>query len=71
MLRTGSPEVREAIAPIADVWREKYGIRLEFLSPEESVSAQLKVIDELKPSDNGLFLSHEGGEWTVPKQTDL
>lgn len=58
-------------APIAKMWKEKYGIRVEFLSPEGSVSAQLKVIDGLKPSDNGLFLSHEGGEWTVPKQTNV
>ncbi len=69
--RTGSPEMREAIAPIADMWREKYGIAVEFVSPDASVSAQLKVIDGLKPSDNGLFLSHEGGEWAVPKRTDV
>ena len=31
---------------------------------------QLKLIDELKPSDNGLFLSHDGGEWVVPRITD-
>ena len=31
-------------------------------TPEESVTAQLKVIDGLKPSDNGLFLAHTGGE---------
>ncbi|KAI1795383.1 NAD(P)-binding protein [Ganoderma leucocontextum] len=63
---SGSPQVREETAPIAAMWREKYGIAFEFMSPEASVSGQLKVIDGLKPSDNGLFLSHEGGEWAVP-----
>ncbi|PIL26286.1 hypothetical protein GSI_12042 [Ganoderma sinense ZZ0214-1] len=63
---SGSPELRAATAPIADMWTQKYGISVTFQSPQESVSMQLKVIDELKPSDNGLFLSHEGGEWVVP-----
>ena len=53
-------------APIADLWAQKYGIAVAFQTPAESVAMQLKVIDELKPSDNGLFLSHEGGEWVVP-----
>lgn len=41
------------------------GVPLPLQTTEESVSAQLKVIDELKPSDNGLHLAHTGGEWEV------
>ena len=70
ILTTGSPEIQKATAPIADLWTKKYGIRVEFQTPKESVAMQLKVIDELKPSDNGLFLSHDGGEWVVPRITD-
>ena len=32
-------------------------------TPEASVAAQLKVIDGLEPSQNGLFLSYMGGEF--------
>ncbi|RPD54459.1 NAD-P-binding protein [Lentinus tigrinus ALCF2SS1-6] len=37
---------------------------------QESVSTQLRLIDRLKPSDNGLFLAHTGGEyrWEVTGQ---
>ncbi|KAI0753731.1 NAD-P-binding protein [Fomes fomentarius] len=41
------------------------GVALPLQTTEESVSGQLKVIDELKPSDNGLHLAHTGGEWKV------
>jgi len=30
------------------------------LSPDESVSAMLEIIDRLKPSDTGRFLDHRG-----------
>ncbi|RDX43158.1 NAD(P)-binding protein [Lentinus brumalis] len=42
---------------------KKTGVRLEPETPEQSVAAQLKLIDGLKPSDNGLFLEHTGGEY--------
>ncbi len=32
------------------------------LSPEQSVRAMLKVIDRLKPADNGQFLDERGKE---------
>ena len=31
-------------------------------SPQESVAEQLKVVDGLKPSDNGLFLDASTGK---------
>ena len=36
----------------------KAGVPVVLQTPEESVSDQLKVIDGLKPFDNGLYLSH-------------
>ncbi|TBU39488.1 NAD(P)-binding protein [Dichomitus squalens] len=41
------------------------GIPIQILTPEQSVVAQLKVIDALSPSDNGLFLNYTGGEWRL------
>lgn len=35
-------------------------------TPEQSVRAQVVLIDGLKPSDNGLLLAHTGGEWVAP-----
>ncbi len=43
----------------------KIGVPME--TPEQSVSQQLKVIEELKPADNGLLLLHTGGEWVFPQ----
>lgn len=34
--------------------------------PEESVAAQLRVIDGLEAAHNGLYLSHLGGEYRSP-----
>ncbi len=42
---------------------KKKGVSLGAETPEQSVSAQLKLVDGLKPSDNGLFLAHTGGEY--------
>ena len=36
---------------------------LDVQTPEESVSAQLKVVEGLTPADNGKFFSHTGGEY--------
>lgn len=41
-------------------------VELVIQTPEESVWAQLKVIDGLLPSHNGLYLSHTGGEYRAP-----
>ena len=39
------------------------GIQVIPQTPEASVGAQLKIIDGLDASDNGLFLAHTGGEY--------
>ena len=41
---------------------KRRGMDVQLESVEQSVSGQLRVIDELKVSDNGLFVSHKGGE---------
>ena len=47
------------------VFKER-GWVVKLQTMEESVVAQLKVIDNLKPEDNGLFLAHDTGkEYTV------
>ncbi|KAI0742365.1 NAD-P-binding protein [Daedaleopsis nitida] len=52
----GDPVAQAAIkAMIA-----KAGPRVVLQTPEESVMYQLKVLDTLKPSDNGLLLAHMG-----------
>ncbi|KAI0674057.1 NAD-P-binding protein [Trametes maxima] len=33
---------------------------LQFLTPEQSVKAQLEVIDKLQPSDSGAFVTYDG-----------
>ncbi|RDX49124.1 hypothetical protein OH76DRAFT_1483344 [Lentinus brumalis] len=43
----------------------KKGVSLTIQTPKESVSAQLEVVDSLKPFDNGLFLAYTGGEYRV------
>lgn len=35
-------------------------VSVKVLSPEQSVAALMKIMDELKPSDNGLALSVDG-----------
>ena len=47
-------------------WTGEFGAAFAMMSPEASVSAQLKVIDGLKPSDNGLHLTRHGAEWAPP-----
>ena len=41
------------------------GVAVKAETPEESVSAQVKLLDGLRPSDNGLFTVHTGGEFKV------
>lgn len=38
------------------------GTVVKLQTVEESVLAQLKVIDDLKSEDNGLFLAHDTGK---------
>ncbi|KAM5539607.1 hypothetical protein V8D89_006716 [Ganoderma adspersum] len=52
----------EALQAFRTSMREP-GVQLAIQTPEESVTAQLKVIDGLLPSHNGLYLSHMGGEY--------
>ncbi|KAM5539649.1 hypothetical protein V8D89_006758 [Ganoderma adspersum] len=46
---------------LKETWTENMGQR-----PEESVVAQLRVIDGLEATHNGLYLSHLGGEYRAP-----
>ena len=41
------------------------GIPMELLTPEQSVTAQLKTIDALTPEHNGTFLNYTGKEWSL------
>ncbi|PIL30285.1 hypothetical protein GSI_07465 [Ganoderma sinense ZZ0214-1] len=43
--------------------KKNTGLEVMRQTPEESVTAQLKVIDGLQASQNGLFLKHTGGEY--------
>ena len=55
------PTVQASWGQTTDSWVTNGATRCT-QTPEESVYAQLKVVDGLKPSDNGLFLAHTGGE---------
>ncbi|KAI0753737.1 NAD-P-binding protein [Fomes fomentarius] len=57
---SGDPEVHATFLSTRDRYASS-GLPVVLQTPEQSVSAQLKVIDELKPSDNGLLLAHTGG----------
>ncbi|PIL26451.1 hypothetical protein GSI_12209 [Ganoderma sinense ZZ0214-1] len=57
---------REAIAVFGDRSAAEFGATFALTSPEASVSAQLKIIDGLKPPDNGLHLTRDGAEWAPP-----
>ncbi len=55
--RTGDPEGKEILRKIAE---GTTAFVLE--TPEQSVRAQLQVIDRLTPADNGAFLDHHGAQ---------
>lgn len=57
----GDPAAHGAIVKLVESL-VKRGIPAVLQTPQESVAAQLKVIDELKPSDNGLFLDASTGK---------
>ncbi|KAM5539646.1 hypothetical protein V8D89_006755 [Ganoderma adspersum] len=63
---SGNAKDREAITALTTRWTGEFGAAFVVMSPEESVSAQLKVIDGLKPSDSGLHLTRHGAEWAPP-----
>lgn len=44
---------------------KKIGSSIFLETPEQSISQQLKVVDELQPSDSGLPLAHTGGEFQL------
>ncbi|TFK84088.1 NAD-P-binding protein [Polyporus arcularius HHB13444] len=59
----GDPAGHALFEQLSDYYSKKLGVRVEVQTPEQSVSAQVKLIEGLKPSDNGLFLKHTGGEF--------
>ncbi|KAI0694707.1 NAD-P-binding protein [Earliella scabrosa] len=58
----GNPVARDGVMMAGEFMRS-LGFKVDVETPEQSVANQLKVIDGLTPSDNGLFLSHTGGEF--------
>ncbi|RPD53657.1 NAD-P-binding protein [Lentinus tigrinus ALCF2SS1-7] len=61
----GDPAAHDALSKAVEGF-VKRGIPAVLQTPQESVSAQLKVIDGLKSSDNGLFLdASTGKEYTI------
>ncbi|KAI0646063.1 NAD-P-binding protein [Trametes meyenii] len=63
--KTTSEEVRAATASafeeLLEHLRKAHGVAdMKFITTEESVKAQLEVIDKLQPSDNGSFLTYTG-----------
>ncbi|KAM5539647.1 hypothetical protein V8D89_006756 [Ganoderma adspersum] len=46
--------------------KDATGIEVAMQTPQTSVAAQLRTIDALEPSHNGLFLSHSSGEYRPP-----
>ncbi|KAI9059396.1 NAD-P-binding protein [Trametes sanguinea] len=59
MGESGDPVAHEMVVKgVEEMNKKGYPVKLE--TPEESVRAQLQVIDGLTPADNGVFLSHNG-----------
>ena len=50
------------IRKVSSSMEDHFGADMALQSPEASVGAQLKVIDGLQASHNGLFLLHTGEE---------
>ena len=46
-------------------WKAEKGIEFKLITPAESVSSQLKVVDELTMEKTGLFLNYTGEEWDM------
>ncbi|KAI0794316.1 NAD-P-binding protein [Fomes fomentarius] len=62
----GDPVARAIVLQAAEAMKS-LGPSVELETPAQSVSLQLRVIDQLKPTDNGHFLAHTGGEWGETK----
>ncbi|KAI0742349.1 hypothetical protein C8Q80DRAFT_1122666 [Daedaleopsis nitida] len=58
----GDASAKAAMKAAADKLHAS-GAPITQLSPEESVAAQLNIIDGLRPEDNGMLLAHTGGAW--------
>ncbi|RPD72782.1 NAD-P-binding protein [Lentinus tigrinus ALCF2SS1-7] len=61
----GDSAAHDAMVAAAEGFVKK-GMSVVLETPEQSVSNQLKVVDGLKPSDNGLLLSHQTGKELWP-----
>ena len=59
--------VTEGYAAFAASVKNASGVQLTPQTPEASIAAQLKLIDRLDASTNGLFLSHKGVEYGYTK----
>ncbi|PIL30305.1 hypothetical protein GSI_07488 [Ganoderma sinense ZZ0214-1] len=55
--------VAASLKEMSSSMKSQTGIEVTPQTPEASVAAQLKVIDGLEASHNGLFLQHTGGEY--------
>lgn len=62
--RVGDPQAKAGMVQAVEAFKAG-GIPVELLTPEQSVSAQLKTIDGLSPEQNGLFLTETGKEWAL------
>ncbi|KAM5539651.1 hypothetical protein V8D89_006760 [Ganoderma adspersum] len=58
-----SEALAESLKVFASSVKSDTGIQVIAQTPETSVGAQLKIIDGLEASHNGLFLAHTGGEY--------
>ena len=54
---TGDPEAHATFVALAEEFK-RAGLPVVLQTPAESVALQLKVVDTLNPSDNGLLLYH-------------
>ena len=59
---TDSEGARAGLQQLVDVFAAA-GYPMKVQSPEQSVAAQLKVIDGLTTAQNGAFLTETGAEW--------
>lgn len=62
----GDPVARAIVLQAAEAVKS-VGPFVELETPAQSASLQLRIIDQLKPTDNGHFLAHTGGEWGQTK----
>ncbi|PIL26450.1 hypothetical protein GSI_12208 [Ganoderma sinense ZZ0214-1] len=63
---TDEDVVAEGYAAFTSLVKEYTGIQIAVQTPQASVAAQLRTIDGLEASRNGLFLSHRSGEYRPP-----